>query len=201
MKSKVKKTIIYFNKILDFGDGGASIYPAENAFEISSKFGFSDIPQIDYHQDLDDDLLRIMEQDIHFPKNFPHDFIAFQLIDMSFWFRHMMSDSDHYEELLSVKQTALCPCFQKKLFQDVFKLNSEFVEIEREEVKSKHAINRSKSAYKSLVMRKTFDAKATSTPIGRIKSEVQMKNNQSMILKRGGISELGRKLTVFIKKK
>eukprot|EP01080_Neovahlkampfia_damariscottae_P005621 gene5621-9438_t len=189
------------NEIKDFGDGGASIYPAENAFAISSKFGFSDLPEITNHQDLDDDLLAIMEQDSDFPKNFPHDFIAFQLIDLSFWFRSMVTDNVDYEELLSIKLTPLCPCFQRKLFEDVFALDTDYNPIVREETKPKYV---SKKSHKSLMQRKTFNAKSTASETAtRIKSETPLKTlrRTNTVMKLGGISQLGRKLTVFIKKK
>jgi hypothetical protein len=190
------------NEIKDFGDAGCSIYPAENAMEFSNAYGFSDIPDItlESHSLLDDDILNILEQDKYFRKHYPHDFIAFQSIDMAFWFRYMVNGKDIHEELLSQKNTPLCPCFQKKMFLEVFKLDPNFVAIEVEEKPKGKSFMKQVSRVRSVEQRNSSkkNLMVDLDPL-RKSSNYEIPVKKRVGEKKTGISELGRKLTIFVK--
>jgi hypothetical protein len=121
--------IAFMNEIKQFDDSGPSIFPDKQYNENPQRF--SRINIIENHNLLDNELLDIMENDPQFKRKNPHDFVLFQLIDLGFWIRSMISPKEEYIQCYD-DEFPICPCFQRESFERMFhELSIPFEEFEK----------------------------------------------------------------------
>eukprot|EP01080_Neovahlkampfia_damariscottae_P005620 gene5620-9437_t len=117
----------FLDEMKTFGNSGAAFFPTDSKKSYEDKFGFSFIPDISTHVEVDEILDRVLSKLEDFPNHFPHDYIVLQAIDLGFWLRGLEIDDDAYDPLFDGEKT-LCCCFDEKFINEIPRIKEEKID-------------------------------------------------------------------------